>query len=185
MTIRKFRAIDLLIFSVIAAVTDIAVTLFGLLGIKFYLAISMAIIVLVYIRWQKYGLITNGFIAFVHFVLFGITNADWLVALLHAISILGMVSIYGLLQLKQFSIKRTFDFSHMALLFLVGYTSTFLIEFGLYNLILEPMHIVNHLLNHIITYVVGLGLILIMVKQENIAMNMNDYLMNKDKRTAT
>ncbi len=185
MTIKKFRMIDLAIFSILAAITDIAVTMFGLLGVKFYLAISMAVIVLVYIRWRKYGWMTNVFIAIVHLILFGIINSDWVVASLHALSILGMAVIIGLLQLQFFNIKKKFDFVHMGLLFIVGYLTTFLLEWGLYNIILEPTNFLNHALNHILTIVVGLGLCLIIVYQDNLAIDMDDYLRHKDKRTTT
>ncbi len=176
--------IDIAIFSVMAAITDIAVALFGLLDVRFYLAISAAIIVLVYIRWRKYGFLINGFIMIVHVILFGIINGDWVVAGLHGISLIGMSVVFLLLQFKAFEVKGKFTFWQMASLFLVGYLVTFLMEWGLYNL-LESTNFTNVLLNHIITFVVGLGLCAIIVHQENIAIDMDYYLRHKDKGKTT
>ena len=178
MTIKKFRMIDIAIFSFIAIATDVAANLFGLLGIKFYLAISAVVITLIYIRWKTFGLLTNVLIIATHWLLFGIVGGDWLTATLHALSLVGLSIILVFVQL--YKIKGRYGFLQIAGMFLAGYITTFLIEWGLYNL-LEPTNFINLLLNHLITIVLGLGLCFIIIKQENLAIDMDYYLRHKDK----
>ncbi|MDR4969421.1 MAG: hypothetical protein RG740_07365, partial [Acholeplasmataceae bacterium] len=59
MTIKKFRTMDLIVLTTAAIITDILLALFGLIGIRLYLAISYPIIILCYIRWRKYGLFSH------------------------------------------------------------------------------------------------------------------------------
>lgn len=184
MTITKFRWIDIAIFSFVAAMTDIAVTLFGLLNVKFYLAISTIVIVLVYVRWHKYGLLTNGFIILVHFMLFGLTTSDWIASGLHALSFIGFISILGWLKIDYYHIKQRFDYLRISSLFLLGYFTVFMVEWGLYSL-LEPTNFVDLFLNHIITIVIGLGLCLIMIYQENLVIDMTYYLRHKNEETTS
>lgn len=60
MTVQKFRKLDLIVLTMVAVISDLLIAVFGILNISLFLSIAFPILILVYVRWHRYGAITHG-----------------------------------------------------------------------------------------------------------------------------
>ncbi|MCR3905633.1 MAG: hypothetical protein NUK62_01200 [Tenericutes bacterium] len=181
MTIKKFRTFDLIVLATAAIITDVLLALFGLIGIRLYLAISYPIIILCYIRWRKYGIYSHLAVVLAHFILYGLyLDVGWLIALAHILALMMFAFILPLLKTKTFDKKRV-EMKYNILLYLGIYLIVFFAEWILFAVFGFGLNLINHALNHSLNILLGLGLIMIMAYQKDLMVNMHQYLLEKDE----
>lgn len=172
---------DLIVLTTAAIITDILLALFGLIGIRLYLAISYPIIILCYIRWRKYGLFSHMAVVFAHFILYGLyLDVGWLITLAHILALMMFALILPILKTKIYNRKRV-EMKYNILLYLGIYLTVFLAEWVLFAIFGFGLELLNHALNHSLNLLLGLGLIIIMAYQKDLMVNMHQYLLEKDE----
>lgn len=179
MSIRKFRAIDLLILTGLGLLFDLIIGLTGFFGINLYAAISIPLILFCYVRWGVYGLISNGLLAIAHFLIYldgtplGIVGA-------HAGSLLGLAVVL-LVPRTWFRRPRT-DFGKVALFYLFGYAAMMILEWTMDQLLYSGIPVANLLLNHVFNFLLGFGLLLIISRQKDLLIPMEVYLKEEQQK---
>lgn len=179
MTIQKFRKLDLIVLTMVAVISDLLIAVFGILNISLFLSIAFPILILVYVRWHVYGAITHGVIILSHLIIFGLfSDNGWLIALLHALSIVG----FGLsfLIIKTYGKKTYTPFQYIFLAFVVGYLSFILLSWGLYQMV-ATINLLVVMISHSINLLLGIGLLLLINRQKVLLVNMVSYLIEKNE----
>jgi hypothetical protein len=172
MTIQKYRAIDLLIFSVISILTDVVAGLTGFAGLFLYVAPSIPILFLGYVRWGKWGLIPNVLVSLAHLLVF--MNQGLGLAAANAISLLVIGAALFVTQSRFFRPKA--KFGTVALSFTAVYLTMALVEWGLDQVWGFPLDLGVHLLHHGFSFLFGLALMIIIQRQKDLMVPMVDYL---------
>lgn len=181
MTIQKFRNMDLIFLAVIAIVSDVLLSLFGLLGIGLFLSIAYPIIFISYVRWNHYGLINNVVLMVLHIIIYGvIERTDWSITFIHAMAILGFSSVIILIKWMNQEHRRLQRTSYLVM-YLIGFLTVFFLEWGLFNIFGYELNLVSHSLNHVINLLFGLFIILIASLQKDLLINMKYYFIHKEK----
>ncbi|MBE0701116.1 MAG: hypothetical protein IH571_05470 [Acholeplasmataceae bacterium] len=181
MTIKKFRNMDLILLTTIAVILDVILGLFGLFGLWLFMALSIPIILLCYIRWRSYGLIPNIVVVAAHFIIYYLMlKNDIVVVLAH---LLAMQTLsFALVMLKWNKLKERYkQFYPIALYFMVCYGIMFMSEWLLMIAFGKSILLLSHLLNHSLNILLGLGLMAIIYRQNDLFVDMETYLKEKDK----
>ncbi|MCF7932891.1 MAG: hypothetical protein K9K93_06960 [Acholeplasmataceae bacterium] len=181
MTINKFRTFDLLILSVVAIVIDAVIASFGLFGIRLFVALSFAVMMLGYVRWKKYALFMNALIAIAHMIIHLLLKQDLSIVLAHGMAVMAFSSALIILPIKSRTNTHTDD--HLIILkALLCYGVYLVAEWLLMLLFGQSVGILGHLLNHSLNILLTLGLLLIMNHQEDLMTDMTSYLRKKAER---
>lgn len=177
MTIRKLRAIDLIIFTVIGSLLDIVIGLKGFFGIVAFVSIGIPLVVLCYIRWGKYGIVANLALAIVHLFLF---EAPFLSRLAHSLAILSLACCLLIQQLPPYRSTRL-NFPLVIGMYLIGYLIMFFGEWLLLMVFQMEVPLENMALNHAINILVGIFLLGLMAIQKELLVHMDPYLREKSE----
>ena len=177
MTISKLRLIDLAIFTGISLIFDIIISQLGFLGIVTYVAVSIPFIILMYIRWGKYALISNLIIATTHLFIY---DASWLQKAANALGIMALGASLLIMKMKPYS-KTRIPFGAGILLFVSTYALMFLVEWSLLQAFQETLSLASHGLNHLFNFLLGLGLTLVLALQKELTVHMDPYLREKSE----
>lgn len=179
MTIAKYRKLDILVWSILCVLID----LIGFFAsqkelIFFYVTLSTPILLIVYIRWGKWGLIPTAAVAVLHTLLF--KNFEFLPMILYITSIFGLT-----LSMIWFKITRRNYIRDEPLLiilyFITGYIGLFgfqiLSQFILFDKVEWSIMATRHALNIIL----GLVVLMIARRQEDFLVDMEKYLLKQIK----
>ncbi len=172
LTIRKYRTIDLIIFSAIACVLDVLIGRFGLFGGRQYFGLSTVFVLVCYVRWGKYGLIANGVVLLVNSI---VNFVDFRIAVAHGVGILALAVALGLVQWSALRVRRP-GLGAASLYFIVAYATMFLVEFGLLVLLGRGLPLIDYAVNRIFDVILGWGLLVIITLQKEILVPMNLYI---------
>lgn len=179
MTIQKFRKLDLIVLTMVAVISDLLIAVFGILNISLFLSIAFPIIILVYVRWHRYGVITHAAVILSHFVIFGLfSDNGWLIALLHALAILGFVLSF--LIIHKYGKKTYTSFQYIFFAYVLGYLGFMLLSWGLYQMV-APINLLVIVVSHSINLLLGIGLLLLIQRQKVLLVNMVSYLLEKNE----
>jgi membrane-associated HD superfamily phosphohydrolase len=172
LSLSRYRNIDLLIFTVIAVVLDIVIGLQGFFRILLYVAISIPLILLCYVRWGRYGLLLNMVIVIVH--LFVYAESFW-INFGHSLALLSLSIALLFLKWKPMQ-RRKIPVWAIAVYFIGCYLFMSLVEWTIWHFSPVPMSMVNYLANYGFNMALGLGLSLIISLQKDLYVPMNLYL---------
>lgn len=180
LTINKFRTFDLLILSVVAIIIDAVIASFGLFGIRLFVALSYAVILLGYVRWKEYGLIANILVAIAHMVIHLYLKQDIMIVLAHGISVMAFSAAILIMRFKNTLETKTDD--HLVVIKAITcYLIYWLAEFILMSLFGQSVHLLGHAMNHSLNLLITTGLLIIMNHQEDLLTDMPSYLRRKDE----
>jgi hypothetical protein len=172
---------DLIFLTAVAIISDLLLALFGLIGIRLFLSIAYPLVVICYIRWNTYGLISNLVVMLAHLLIYGlIGNVEWPIASLHALSIIGFSAVLLIIRLSNQRHQKVSSSIYL-MMYAFGFITVFMLEWSLYNLFGFKLNFVSHGFNHILNFLFGLFIIFITSKQKDLLINMKYYLINKDK----
>ncbi|MFH0992728.1 MAG: hypothetical protein V1761_00095 [bacterium] len=172
MTIRKYRTIDLVIFTAIACILDVLIGRFGLFGGRQYFGLSTVFILVCYVRWGKYGLIANGIVLLVNSV---VNYVDLPVAIAHAAGILGLSIALVLLEWSALRVRRP-GLGAVSVYFFAAYVVMFFVEFGMLVALGRGLPLIDYAVNRIFDLILGWGLLVIIALQKDILVPMNLYI---------
>jgi hypothetical protein len=178
LTIKKYRMIDLIIWTSIALILDSILASLGLFGVFTYISIAMPILAAIYLRWNIYGLYINLVIAIAHFIIFLLLGNPLSIVFAHLLAIMTMSIAILLKQIKYFSNKEPSLFSVYVYFFSMYMTFLFS-EWLLNTLFNQHVPLINHLLNHVTNFLLGLGLLTIMSFQKVILIDMHHYILKQ------
>lgn len=168
---KRLKLIDLIAFTLIAIVCDVIAIKFKLLNLNLYIAISMPILILLYIRWGTWVLIPNVIISFIHFVSFSGSIES---RLIHSVSLLMIGLTLLVIRLNSFKRLPIKLYNILSLYFLI-YTIMILSEWGLSHTLEEPIVFINHLTYHSLNIVIGMIILILANLQPNIVVSMKSY----------
>jgi membrane-associated HD superfamily phosphohydrolase len=169
--------IDLLIFTAIGVIADAIIGLNGFFGIRLYIALSVPLILLCYVRWKAFGLIPNLVIVIAHVLIYGANNPLEIV-IAHSI---GMLSLSGALLFQKWKPFRTRKIAFWAVI--VYYLGTYLgmlaIEYLALVILNAGYPFLNYAMNQILNLLLGLGLMIMIGHQKDMLVSMNLYFLEK------
>ncbi len=171
---KKLKILDLIIFTAIAIISDWVAYSLKLFNLNLIISLSIPIIIIIYIRWSYYGIITNVLVTISHFIIF---QEPPLNKLIHSISFLflGLSLLFLLLKsYKDLPIKKRY----LTLLYIPIYAVMMLVEWGLSHLTQTPISLIGHIANHSLNFIIGLAVILVASIQPNIIVSMKSYEMH-------
>ena len=179
MTIAKYRLLDLIVLGVVAVIVD----LIGFFAsqkelIFLYVTLSTPILMIIYVRWGKYGLYVNGVIALLHTILY--RNFDILPMLGYITSIFALsVSMVWFKITTKGQIRS--EVLLLTLYFLTGYLALFftqvLLQYWLFGTVEWIVLFTRHGLNIILGWVI----LMIARHQEDFMVDMKAYLLRQIK----
>jgi hypothetical protein len=172
LSLKKFRLLDILIFTFVAVLIDIVVGIYGLLGLKLFFSIGIPIVLLLYIRWGKYALIANIIIVIVHFV---VHYVNIYVMIAHSIGLFSLSFAIVLVKWDKLQ-KRNVEFQYVFVYFIFLYLTMLLVEWILLLIFNQYVNLFAHLLNHSLNMLLSILILSIISKQNDLIINMNNYL---------
>ena len=185
MSLTKYRFLDLLFFTVITGIIDIIMLIIitNSITVRLYISISIPMLFLVYVRWRKYGVITNICLAVIHFLGFmfigGFNLENLFAGLGNGLSILCvalvLIPIYWLKQRE-----RKFSFLTLSGCFLACYLCVFMTEYLITALTINT-EIVQLILFHGIDIFICYGLLALIYKTKNLFIYQIDYLIGLEE----
>lgn len=169
--------IDLLIFTAIGVIADVIIGLNGLFGIQLYIALSIPLILLCYVRWRTFGLIPNLIIVIAHVFIY-IGNNPFEVVLAHAIGLLSLSGALLFLKWKPLQ-ARKMAFWAVIVYYLGMYLGMLAIEYLSLVLLNAGYPFFNFAMNQILNLLLGLGLFIMIGHQKDLLVSMNLYFLEK------
>ena len=181
MTIRKFRNFDIAVLSIMVIIIDIVgVLFFKRAQISMYFAISYAVVILAYVRWNKFGLIVNGLTMLCHLILLGILVEDPIgVVLLHTLSLSGLSVFLGFKTLRKL---KVWQFWEVFIGYILTYLVVFFVEYGLLNLFGYNIKLIDMGINQSFNFIFVLGILFIIYKQKSLFIDMRYYFEKREER---
>jgi hypothetical protein len=178
LTIRKFRAIDLAVFTLIALVLDIIIGLQGLFGLRTYFALSVPILLVLLMRWKQAAMISVGVVALLHLFLYDVAFA---VSAANAVSLLSLGIALLITKARPFQAKRVGP-GFAILYYLVCYSVMFLVEWTFLWLFGRPLQLVLALSNHAANFLIGMFLFILIYVQKDLFVSMQPYLVETSEK---
>jgi hypothetical protein len=172
LTIRKYRTVDLLIFTAIACILDFVIGRFGLFGGRQYFGLSTTFVLVLYVRWGKAALLPNLVVALVNAA---VNYIDFGVAAAHAAGILALSVALLLIRWKPLRERRP-GLAPATVYYLACYLALFLTEYLLLALFGRGLAFVDYAVNRVFDVLIGWGLLLLVVAQKEILVPMNLYI---------
>lgn len=174
LTIKKFMMFDLIVLTIIAIVVDIVGYFASQTDLKFlYVALSVVVMMIAYIRWDYKALVIPLVIAILHLILY--KGGTFVTQMIYVISLfstsLGMI---------WFKLVKRDQIKDEALLitgyFLTGYVSLFLIQ-ALASYVSGDVQWVTLLIRHSVNAILGFVIFFMATKQQDLCVNMKAYLL--------
>lgn len=172
MSLSKYRTIDLLIFTGIGVLLDVIIGIKGFFRIVLYLAISIPLILLCYVRWGKFGLLPNLVIIVVHNFLYA--ESLW-INLGHSLALLSLSLALFWIRWEPLK-KRRIPLWAIALYYLGCTLVMSLFEWSFWQIGPVSMPLVTYVANYGFNWLLGLGLTLVIGLQKDIYVPMMVYL---------
>lgn len=179
LTIRKYRCVDLLVFTAIACILDGVIGRFGLFGGRQYFGLSTVLVLAMYVRWGKYALLSNLVVAAVNVA---VNYVDLGVAFAHAAGILSLSAALFFLRYSPLSARRP-KLGPLSLYYLFCYAILFFTEWLLLGLFGHPTGFAGFAANRIFDVLLGGGLLLLMAAQKELFIPMTPYLLENSEGT--
>ncbi|MDR2867593.1 MAG: hypothetical protein LBV55_02925 [Acholeplasmatales bacterium] len=189
MSLNKYRTIDLVIFTVIVSVLDVILLAISVNVINFYLRLyisfSLPLIAMIYVRWHKYGLISNVILMVVHtlaiYFLTGMNLEGFLGGLANGLS-LGFIALtlWWIYYLKKNA--NSYNIGNVTILYLAIYLLMWGSEYGLNVLFGNETSIIAYALFHLLNLFLGYGIMLLVLKTKGLFIYQIEYLLSIQKR---
>lgn len=178
MTLQKYRLIDLAILTGLSVLADTVSGLVGFAGLNLYVAASVPLLLLAYVRWGKWGLIANAVVVLDHFLVY--LDQGILPAAANALSI-SALSIALVFPLNRFSRPRP-PFGRAALAYLAAYAAMFALEWGLGWAFGTGISLWGEFLHHVFNLLFGFGLLAVIARQKDLLIPMGSYLREETEK---
>lgn len=171
-TLQKYRLIDLAILTGLSVLADTVSGLVGFAGLNLYVAVSVSLLLLGYVRWGKWALAANAVVVIAHFLVYrdqGIPSA-----LAEALSF-GALSVALAFPLRRFTRPHP-AFGPVVLLFLAAYAAMFALQWGLGWAFGTGIPLVTQSLRHVFNFLFNFGLLAVIAHQKDLFIPMVPYL---------
>lgn len=172
MTLKKYRLLDLGILTGLSVLADTVSGLSGFAGLNLYVALSVSLLLLAYVRWGKWALAGNAVLVLVHFLVYRDQGIP--VALADALS-LGALSVALAFPLRGFTRPRP-AFGSAVLLFLSAYAAMFVLGWGLGWALGSGIPFATEFLRHVFNLLFNFGLLAVIARQKDLLIPMKPYL---------
>lgn len=174
MTIKKFMTFDLLVLTVIASIVDIVGFFASKTDLKFlYVALSVIVMMIAYIRWDIKALVIPVVIILLHLILY--SGGTLLTNLVYSLSLLATsLAMLWFKILKRDRIKD--EILLLTLYFITGYLSMFLLQ-ALASYLSGEIQWVTLIIRHSVNFILGWVILVIASRQEDLLVDMKKYLL--------
>lgn len=179
MTIAKYRMIDLIVLTILCVVVDTIGYFISQSDLLFfYVTLSTPILLIIYIRWHMYGLISTGVIAVLHLILY--RNFELLSLVLYTLSIFGIsIAMVWFKVINRNHIKD--ETLLLTLYFMTGYLAMFFIQVLTQYILFNQVEWIVLITRHAINFVLGWVILMIAKRQEDFMVDMKKYLLKQIK----
>ncbi|MDR2828332.1 MAG: hypothetical protein LBV51_02805 [Acholeplasmatales bacterium] len=184
MSLQKYRAIDIAIFTLLGLIFDILLIVVSIkvLYIWLYISFSIPILMLLYTRWRKCAIISNVVFMVVHFlvicIVFGFHSENIIKALFNGISLGAiMLSVLFVKHIK----KNALNFKVITIWYLSLYVVVFGVEFLLNYLFTGYENLIGYIVFVSLNLVIGYALVCLMYKTKNLMKYQITYLLELQK----
>ncbi len=174
MTIKKFMMFDLLTLCVIAIIVDVVGYFASRSDLVFlYVALSIPVMLIAYIRWDIKALVLPGVTILLHVILY--RDDHILATMVYLLSIASTaVSMIWFKVFKRNRIKE--EFLLLSLYYVSGYALMFLFQAYASHLMGEIQWL-TLLIRHSVNFILGWIILFIASKQEDLLVDMKGYLL--------
>jgi hypothetical protein len=154
------------------------------LDMNFYISFSIPLLTLIYVRWHKYGLISNGILIIVHILTItfigGVSLTNFLSALANGLSI-GLISLtlLWIKLIKKDNLK--YNVGNVSILYFALYLLVGFVEFGLNSIFTGYNDLLAFGLFHLLNLFLGYGIMLLELKTKSLFVYQIEYLLSIQK----
>ncbi|CCV64089.1 hypothetical protein BN85405120 [Alteracholeplasma palmae J233] len=181
MTLKKYRYLDVTIMTVLAIVVDVVSYLVTSYMLKqnfenVYIAPSIVVIIFIYVRWGKIGVISNFLMLMIQFILYRnqIFSTTWF-AIAFSVGYLSLASTLIWNRKQKNNILRS-NLKTLILYYFVPYSIMVISEIGISYVLGFKGTATSFIIRHIINFILCLVIVVIAKVQKNFMVDMYGYL---------